>query len=107
MSGEYAAYLGLVFVGTLALARVFRIDLPVGRALAALFPVALLFIAWDFLAVEAGHWAFDAQFITGFFVGNQPVEEIAFFVVVPLFYVVIWEIAKRMAPASGKGGRNP
>ncbi|MBI2444819.1 lycopene cyclase domain-containing protein [Candidatus Micrarchaeota archaeon] len=100
MSVEYAAYLAFVLLGTLALAHVFRLRLDVRRLLMALVPVAVLFVAWDAWAVASGHWSFDARFITGFFVGNQPVEEIAFFLVVPLFYVAVWEISKGKAPGS-------
>ncbi len=108
MSFEYAAYLALILTGTLALQRAFRIQLPARRLVVAVLPVAAFFIAWDVLAVDAGHWSFNPDFLLGLLIGNQPVEEIAFFIVVPTFYVVAWEIAKRqsaMLAASGKKTR--
>ncbi len=97
MSFEYAGYLAFILAGTLALQRVFCIPLGFGRVAKTLLAVVVLFVAWDAWAVLRGHWSFNPGFLLGAFVGNQPVEEIAFFIVVPLFYIVIWEIAKRQA----------
>lgn len=94
MAAEYALYLVFVFAGTLGLKKAFSISLDAKRAMMAIVPVATVFIAWDVLAVNAGHWSFNPVFLLGLFVGNQPVEELAFFFVVPLFYLTVWEVAK-------------
>lgn len=94
MGFAYLEYLALVFSGTLALGFFFKTRIPIGRALKAIFPVALFFIAWDGLAVMRGHWSFNPEFLLGVFVGNQPLEEIVFFFVIPFFYITIWEMAK-------------
>ncbi|MBI5226138.1 lycopene cyclase domain-containing protein [Candidatus Micrarchaeota archaeon] len=110
MAAEYAMYLAFVLAGTLGLKRVFGVYLgPAERLGKTLLFVAALFIAWDALAVWAGQWSFDTTFLIGPFIGNQPLEEIAFFFVVPLFYLTIWEVAKKITesrkpkmPKSGK-----
>ncbi len=95
MSFEYAAYLAFILAGTFAIKKRFNVQLPPLRLAKTLLAVAAIFVAWDALAVAAGHWSFNPAFLLGVFVGNQPVEEIAFFFIVPFFYVTIWEIAKQ------------
>ncbi|MBI4361500.1 lycopene cyclase domain-containing protein [Candidatus Micrarchaeota archaeon] len=94
MGAAYFSYLLAVLLGTLALCFFFRIRIPVRRALTAVFPAALLFVAWDAWAVFRGHWTFNPDAVLGIFIGNQPLEEIAFFFVIPFFYITVWEIAK-------------
>ena len=55
------------------------------RAFLSIFPVALLFLAWDAYAISKGHWYFDKTQMLGV-VGpfNIPLEEFLFFTVVPL-----------------------
>jgi lycopene cyclase domain-containing protein len=53
--------LAFVLIGTLPLhwyygLKVLRQPL---RLLASIFPVAVLFLAWDLVATAAGHWHFD------------------------------------------------
>lgn len=31
----------------------------------------------------------------GITVANQPIEEVLFFLIIPLFYIVIWEVVKK------------
>ncbi|KWX64204.1 lycopene cyclase domain-containing protein [Mycobacterium sp. NAZ190054] len=52
---------------------------------AALLPVFAVFVIWDVIATAAGVWWFNPDYVTGVFVpGGLPVEEVLFFVVVPL-----------------------
>ncbi|MFZ2176861.1 MAG: lycopene cyclase domain-containing protein [Rhodococcus sp. (in: high G+C Gram-positive bacteria)] len=63
-------------------ARVYRRP---ARAVRAIVPVALLFLVWDVLAIAAGVWSFNPRYVTGVELpGRIPVEEVLFFVVVPL-----------------------
>ncbi|MGU3585464.1 lycopene cyclase domain-containing protein [Rhodococcus sp. C26F] len=63
-------------------ARIYRQPARVVRAVA---PVAVIFLAWDVLAVTAGVWSFNPRYVTGVELpGHLPVEEVLFFVVVPL-----------------------
>ena len=55
------------------------------RVLAALLPVAVVFLIWDVIAAALGVWWYNPLYITGLFLpGGLPVEEVLFFVVIPL-----------------------
>lgn len=55
------------------------------RAAAAIAPVAAVFLVWDAIAAAAGVWSFNPHFVVGVTVpGGLPVEEVLFFVVIPL-----------------------
>lgn len=53
--------------------------------------VAVVFVVWDVFAVRAGVWAFQTSYITGIKVAQIPLEEIIFFVSVPVTSVLVWE----------------
>jgi lycopene cyclase domain-containing protein len=63
------------------------------RLLLTLAPVAAVFTAWDALAIHAGQWSY--HHLVGVHVGNVPVEELAFFVVVPTCAVLTLEAVRR------------
>jgi lycopene cyclase domain-containing protein len=69
------------------------------RALAAIAPVAAVFLVWDYLAVQAGWWWFDPAYLTGAFVGTLPVEEVLFFLVVPVCGILAYEGVRFVRPA--------
>jgi lycopene cyclase domain-containing protein len=55
------------------------------RAAGAVLPVAVVFIVWDALAIAAHVWTYNPQFVSGIELpGSLPIEEILFFVVIPL-----------------------
>ena len=90
---SYAAMLAFVLLGAMPLHRYYRLRVfrqPL-RLLVAIVPVATLFVAWDLMATSAGHWRFDpAQTFAGRLWG-LPLEEYAFFVVVPLAGILTFE----------------
>lgn len=62
-------------------ARVYRQPVRLARAV---LPVAVVFLAWDAIAVSAGVWTYNARYISGLRLPFQiPVEELVFFLVVP------------------------
>jgi len=67
------------------------------RLLLALLPVLAVFVTWDALAVHARQWSY--HHLLGAHVGNLPVEELAFFVVVPTCAVLTLEAVRRRRPA--------
>jgi lycopene cyclase domain-containing protein len=86
-------------------ARVYRRPI---RAVTAIAPVAVLFLAWDVVATARGVWWFSDQFTLGPKLFGLPVEEYAFFVVVPLCALLTyeavgavsrWRPARRVPPA--------
>lgn len=62
------------------------------RLLLALAPVVLVFAAWDIIGIHRGHWWYSEQFTTGLLLPLQmPVEELVFFVVIPVCGLLTYE----------------
>ncbi len=84
---QYLLLMGGCFLLTLPLelvlhARVYRQPL---RLLRALWLPVLVFVVWDTIAIHRGHWRFNPRYVTGWTIpGGVPVEEVAFFVVIPI-----------------------
>ncbi|MCX8198124.1 MAG: lycopene cyclase domain-containing protein [Candidatus Micrarchaeota archaeon] len=98
----YLGYLALVLFSSLLMASALKMRISLRRFAEAVLPVFAIFVLWDIAAVERGHWSFGLDKMSGIIILNQPIEELAFFLVIPFFYVVVWEAAKKAA--SGKGG---
>lgn len=92
----YASYVGMlafVLIGTLPLHRFYRLTVlrqPL-RLLVAIVPAALVFVAWDLAATAAGHWHFDPAQTLPLRWWGLPLEEYAFFVVIPLAGILTFE----------------
>ncbi|WP_432977343.1 lycopene cyclase domain-containing protein [Dactylosporangium sp. CA-233914] len=68
----------------------------VRRLLLTLAPVAAVFVVWDLLAIRAGHWTFDPRQITGVILpGDLPLEELLFFLVVPVCAILGFEATRQ------------
>jgi lycopene cyclase domain-containing protein len=93
----YAAMLAFVVLGTLPLELRLgtRVYARPRRLLLTLLPVVPVFVVWDYYAVSRRHWDFDPAQTTGVLVpGGLPVEELAFFVVVPIAAVLTLEAVR-------------
>jgi lycopene cyclase domain-containing protein len=65
--------------------------------LLTLLPVVAVFVGWDLYAIAAGHWTFDAEQTTGVALpGELPVEELLFFVVVPVCSLLSFEAVRKV-----------
>ena len=65
------------------------------RLLLTLLPVVVVFVLWDLAAIAAGHWTFDPAQTTGIvFPGGLPLDELLFFVVVPVCAVLGFEATR-------------
>jgi len=75
-------------------ARVYRRP---GRLLRALrLPVAV-FALWDAVAIARHHWTFNPRYVTGWRLPLLlPVEELAFFVVIPICALLTFEASRRV-----------
>ena len=72
-----------------------------GAGCATLVPVVVVFVAWDVAAIAAGHWWYDPEQVMGITLpGGLPLEELLFFVVVPVCAVLGFEAVRRVT-----GGR--
>ena len=63
---------------------------PVRLAL-ALLPTVALFVAWDVLGIVRDHWTYSPRFTTGFMLGPMPLEELVFFLVIPVCGLLTYE----------------
>jgi lycopene cyclase domain-containing protein len=65
------------------------------RLLMAILPVVAIFVVWDLYAIANGHWWFDEEQTTGVLLpGGVPIEELLFFVVVPLAALLTLEAVR-------------
>ncbi len=69
------------------------------RLALAVLPAFVLGVAWDTYAVHARQWGFDRRYLTGIRIGNLPIEEVLFFLVIPLCAVLTAEAVARCRPA--------
>jgi lycopene cyclase domain-containing protein len=73
------------------------------RLLLTLLPVVVVFTVWDVAAIHAGHWTFDRGQITGVLLpGRLPLEELLFFVVVPVCAVLGFEAVRKVLARSAQ-----
>ena len=57
--------------------------------------MVVVFVLWDLAAIAAGHWTFDPAQTTGIvFPGGLPLDELLFFVVVPVCAVLGFEATR-------------
>jgi lycopene cyclase domain-containing protein len=80
------------------------------RLLLTLLPVVAVFVLWDLAAIAAGHWTFDPQQTTGILLpGGLPIDEVLFFVVVPICAILGFEAvrASLALPAGDEAGGLP
>lgn len=54
------------------------------RAAAAILPVGAVFVGWDVVAIVADVWGYNAEYVTGIGFPGVPIEELMFFIVIPL-----------------------
>ena len=64
---------------------VFRVWRAPLRLLKAVGPVAAIFVAWDLVSISRDLWSFNERFVAGpFLLGLIPLDELAFFLIVPV-----------------------
>jgi lycopene cyclase domain-containing protein len=67
------------------------------RLLLALVPTVIVFAVWDIAAIARDQWSFNPRYVTGSRLpGNLPVEELAFFVVIPICGLLTLEAVRRI-----------
>ena len=72
-----------------------RVYRRVWRLILTIFPIVLIFTAWDAYAISQGHWTFDERYVTGITtVANIPIDEILFFMVIPICAILSFEAVR-------------
>ncbi|HLH82935.1 MAG TPA: lycopene cyclase domain-containing protein [Trebonia sp.] len=85
------------------------------RLARAVLPVAVVFLAWDAIAIAAGAWAYNPRYVTGVRLPFRvPVEELVFFLVIPVCGILTYGCVQALLPrlrsrprreATGQPGR--
>jgi lycopene cyclase domain-containing protein len=97
----YLAILAGCLLGTLPLELVLHVRVYARwrRLCLAVLPVVVLFGAWDVAAIHAGWWHYDRRYLVGVTLpGRLPLEEVLFFVVIPLCAVLTLEAVRVRRP---------
>ena len=81
-------------------ARVWRRPARLARAV---LPVAAVFVVWDLIAIHRGHWTYSPRYTTGWLLpGRLPIEELVFFLVIPVCGVLTLEAVRILWPTGRK-----
>jgi lycopene cyclase domain-containing protein len=93
---SYVAMLAFCLAGTLPLVPAFRLTVlrQPRRLLLTVLAAGTPFLLWDLHATDVGHWSFDADQTLPWRIAGLPLEEIAFFVVIPLVAVLTYEAVR-------------
>ncbi|GEB24929.1 lycopene beta-cyclase subunit alpha [Brevibacterium aurantiacum] len=109
---EYLLLMGACLLITLPLELLFsaRVYRRPKLLIGSLIPIILVFSLWDIIAIDRDHWTYNQQFVTGIHIGNLPLEELVFFIVIPicalLSYEAVGTVLKFVAKKSGtRAGR--
>jgi lycopene cyclase domain-containing protein len=69
------------------------------RLAGVLAPVIVLFGAWDEFAIHHRLWSYDSRYVVGVALpGTLPIEELVFFVVIPLCSILAYEAVLARKP---------
>ncbi|GHH28108.1 lycopene cyclase domain-containing protein [Lentzea cavernae] len=103
---EYLAVLGACVLVTVPLEwmgrGVYRRGPELARAIA---PVLVVLAVWDVVAILRGHWSFHPEATTGVVIGGVlPIEEVLFFVAIPLCAVLTYEAVRERSKRWSRDG---
>ena len=91
--------LGLCLAATVPLEFVFglRVLRDPRRLVRALALPVVVFVIWDIVAIDRGTWWYNDRYVTGWEVPfGLPVEELLFFLVIPLVGLLSYEAVRRV-----------
>ena len=105
---QYLLLMGLCLLITLPLEFAFRARVwrRPRRLFAAMWFPVLAFVVWDVVAIERGLWHYSPRFTTGWELPLAlPVEELVFFLVIPVCGLLTLEAVRWMLGRLGWSGR--
>jgi lycopene cyclase domain-containing protein len=93
--------LAFCLAGTLPLIVVFRLSVlhQPRRLVLTILAGGLPFLVWDLVATSHGDWRFDPSQTLPWRAAGLPLEEVAFFVVIPLVSVLTYESVRAVSRA--------
>ncbi len=103
---QYLGLLGGCLVCTVPLEFVygFRVWRSPARLVRALGPVICFFVLWDLFGIHRRNWWFNDAYVTGIELpGSIPIEEIAFFIVIPAAAISGYEAVRASLGKSRDG----
>jgi lycopene beta-cyclase len=75
-----------------------------GRLVKALVGPVIVFVAWDIAAIAHHQWRFNPKYVTGIRLpGSLPIEELLFFIVVPICALLTFEVVSRLLGDKKRG----
>lgn len=66
--------------------------ITVGAVLSVFVP----FVIWDVWVTALGHWSFNPAYTLGIKLGGLPLEELTFFIAIPLVCLSAWQLTGRL-----------
>lgn len=93
----YLAVLAGCLIGTAPLEVFLRVRVYARwkRLLLTLAPVVVVFVSWDLYAISRHHWTYDRAQTTGVLLpGHLPLEELLFFLVIPVCAILTLEAVR-------------
>jgi lycopene cyclase domain-containing protein len=96
----YLAVLAGCLIGTAPLEIFLRVHVYARwkRLLLTLVPIVVVFTVWDLYAISRHHWSYDRKQTTGVVLpGHLPLEELLFFLVVPVCAVLALEAVSKVS----------
>ncbi len=99
MRFQYLFLMGLCLLITLPLEFAFRARVwrRPRRLFAALWIPVVVFVIWDIVAIDRGLWHYSRRYTTGWNLpGRLPIEELVFFLVIPICSLLTLEAVRWM-----------
>ncbi len=96
---QYLILMGVCLVITLPLEFLFgaRVWRRPRRLVAAMGIPLAVFVVWDVIAIARDHWTYSPKYVTGWNLPFAlPVEELAFFLVIPICSLLTLEAVRRV-----------
>ncbi len=96
---QYLILMGLCLLITLPLEFLFgaRVWRRPRRLLAAMGIPLVIFLTWDVIAIARKHWDYNPRYVTGWELPfNLPVEELTFFLVIPICSLLTLEAVRNV-----------
>lgn len=98
------SYYALILIGTIAGPLLLSFDKKIHfytyfkPMILSLLIVSTTFIFWDEYFTLNNIWGFNEKYVQGIFIGQLPIEEICFFILVPYACLFIYEVLKGYFP---------